>query len=207
MKELSSDHQSEVGERIRRARKAMGVTQVQFAGRLDISSQNLARLETGRAVLAQELCERIADELGVKSSWISTGRGPDPDHSVRRSKAMSGAQIRHLRESLKMSREELAGRLGIKPSTLHNVELGHQRMGPAATAALRNLASPQNQNRDAAEFQVSQERLVETVINETYRILTDETAMRAIESLGATMGQDELTIVSNLEKRKVFAPS
>lgn len=201
MKDLSEEVQAEVGERIRRMRKHRGKTQVKFAEELGIATSELARIEIGYNTVEEELLTQIAKALEVERKWILTGEGKSPEpHDERR---ISGAQIRKLRESLGLSREELSTRIGVKPSTLHNVELGHQRLGPAATTALKHLAL---QNKDSGLFKMD-DRVVDVIIDkaieETYRVMEDASAMRAVESLTQTLGDDRLTILKNLVKNKV----
>lgn len=201
MKELPSEQLAETGERIRRMRKQVGRTQVKFAAELGIQTSELAKVEVGQKAASDDLLDKIADALDVERRWLATGEGKSPEPHDRR--RMSGAKIRRMRESLGLTREELADRIGVKPSTLHNVELGHQRLGPAATTALKQLAS---RGKDGLSGKLDDkiiEKYIDSAIEETYRVITDENAMKAVESLTQTLGDDELTILKNLVKNKV----
>jgi transcriptional regulator with XRE-family HTH domain len=205
MKELSSEHQTEVGGRIRRARKATGQTQAQLARKLDVPTADLARIEMGRMNIEPDFLDGLSRELGVNPQWLATGRGPAPDMHVKGQ--LSGAQIRHLRETLGMSREELAQRIGIKPSTLHNVELDHQRLGPAATCSLKSLADPENAQLTGEQQNALCIKLVDEAVLETCRILSDESAMLAIRSLSETLGDESTEIIRSLVRRKIMKES
>lgn len=205
MKELPSENLAETGERIRRMRKHLGRTQVKFAEELKIPTSLLAKIEVGQQPAADELIDAIAKALEVERRWLVTGEGKSPEPHDRR--RMSGAKIRRMRESLGLSREELAERIGVKPSTLHNVELGHQRLGPAATTALKQLSQ---RGKDGLSGKVDDkviEQYIDRAIEETYRVMNDDSAMKAVESLTQTLGDNELTILKNLVKNKVRNPS
>lgn len=201
MKELPSENLAEMGERIRRMRKHVGQTQVKFAAQLGVPTSALAKVEVGQQSASDELVDKIAAALKVERRWLVTGEGKSPEPHDRR--RISGAKIRRMREGLGLSREELAERIGVKPSTLHNVELGHQRLGPAATTALKQLSS---RGKDGLSGKLDErviEHYIDRAIDETYRVMNDDSAMKAVESLTQTLGDDELTILKNLVKNKV----
>jgi transcriptional regulator with XRE-family HTH domain len=61
-----------VGQRIRQARKRMGLTQREFAERLGIIKVSVARYETGRLPRA-DLLDKIARLAGVTTHWLLHG--------------------------------------------------------------------------------------------------------------------------------------
>lgn len=201
MKELPSDHLAEIGERVRRMRKSAGLTQVKFATELDMDTSALAKIEIGRTAASEALLKRIAKALDVEYKWLAKGEGKSPE--PKNDRRVSGAQIRRMRESLDLTREELADRIGVKPSTLHNVELGHQRLGPAATTALRQLADRGKAGLSGKLEDAIIDRYIDAAIEETYKIVTDPGALKAVESLTQTLGDDKITILKNLVKNKV----
>lgn len=201
MSDIAADVQAEIGERIRRLRKLAKKTQVVFSEELGIGTSELARLEIGYAVPSEGLLEKIAKALKVEVDWLKTGVGASPEPFDDR--RLSGAQIRKMRETLSMTRDDLSSRIGVKPSTLHNVELGHQRLGPAATTALRQLVAL---NSESGLLKLDDRRInliIDRAIEETYRVMTAGDTMNAVKALSQSLGDDELTIVKNLVKNKV----
>ena len=55
-----------VGERIKKARKAKGFTQDEFAERTGLNRVHLYRLETGKQSMTLRTLKVIADALGVR---------------------------------------------------------------------------------------------------------------------------------------------
>ena len=62
-----------IGRHIRDARKAKGLTQEQFAERLDMSALHYGRLERGDRPASLEQIARIADDLGISTLSLLSG--------------------------------------------------------------------------------------------------------------------------------------
>ena len=62
-----------IGSHIRDARKAKGLTQEQFAERLDMSALHYGRLERGDRPASLEQIARIADDLGISTLSLLSG--------------------------------------------------------------------------------------------------------------------------------------
>lgn len=60
--------QEKVGRRIQKLRKGIGLTQEQFAEKLNISRTHIGHLEQGRKSPSLKLLEKIARALKVKMS-------------------------------------------------------------------------------------------------------------------------------------------
>ncbi|HVC35835.1 MAG TPA: helix-turn-helix transcriptional regulator [Candidatus Dormibacteraeota bacterium] len=58
------------GRRLRAARKACGLTQIEVAAKANVSPNHYARLERGEIKPKYEMIEKLAKALGVKSSDI-----------------------------------------------------------------------------------------------------------------------------------------
>jgi transcriptional regulator with XRE-family HTH domain len=76
MKEYIDDD-GEFGSRIKLARKAKGMSQIELATKVGISQQGLQRLEVGRVKSTRSLVQ-IAYFLGVKIEWLTFGEGEPP---------------------------------------------------------------------------------------------------------------------------------
>jgi transcriptional regulator with XRE-family HTH domain len=58
------------GRRLRAARKARGLKQIEVAAKANVSPNHYARLERGEIKPKYEMIEKLAKALGVKSSDI-----------------------------------------------------------------------------------------------------------------------------------------
>lgn len=63
------------GDRVKNARKSMGMTQKTLAKLAGCSQQTIVDLETGNVTWSRFM-PVIADELGVSLHWVETGEGP-----------------------------------------------------------------------------------------------------------------------------------
>ena len=61
-----------LGQRIRDARKAKGLTQEQLAERLGIGTSNISYIETGKFAPSMENFEKLVEILGVEPSELYT---------------------------------------------------------------------------------------------------------------------------------------
>lgn len=62
-----------VGERIKSAREAAGLTQEQLGQKIDVTGVAIMRYEKDQREPRRKQLERIADALGVDVNWIMTG--------------------------------------------------------------------------------------------------------------------------------------
>jgi DNA-binding XRE family transcriptional regulator len=69
----SNTRGSEIGQRIREARAAIGMTQLELATATGIRRPNVARLERGRNTPTIETLQRVADALGVSVASLVSG--------------------------------------------------------------------------------------------------------------------------------------
>jgi len=63
-------------ERIRNVRKALGLTQTEFAEKLGIKQNTMANLETGRRNASKQLLFSICREFGVNLDYLLHGDEP-----------------------------------------------------------------------------------------------------------------------------------
>lgn len=62
-------------ERIRDLRKALGLTQQDFADRLGVKRNTVALYETGKSGISDGIIKSICREFGVSEEWLRTGEG------------------------------------------------------------------------------------------------------------------------------------
>ena len=66
-----------VGLRIRERRLSLGLTQAELGRTLDISDQQIRRIEQGSSTLAPSQLLRLAERLGVSVEWFLEGAGAE----------------------------------------------------------------------------------------------------------------------------------
>lgn len=66
-----------MSERIKKLRKALGLTQQEFAERLNIGRGTLANYEVGRNEPIDAVIALICREFNVSETWLRTGEGGD----------------------------------------------------------------------------------------------------------------------------------
>lgn len=64
-----------MNERIRELRKALGLTQQEFADRLGVKRNTIAQYETGRNSPIEAVITSICREFNVNEEWLRTGQG------------------------------------------------------------------------------------------------------------------------------------
>lgn len=62
-------------ERIKKLRKALDLTQREFAERIGMKANTIATYEMGRAVPSDPTINNICKEFGVSEKWLRTGEG------------------------------------------------------------------------------------------------------------------------------------
>lgn len=84
----------DIGQRIRRYRKACGMSQEALAGRVGISVTHMSHIETGNTKLSLPVLAKIADELSVSTDALLSD-APKPD------KAKLSAEVQEILDSFK----------------------------------------------------------------------------------------------------------
>ncbi|MEA4927849.1 MAG: helix-turn-helix transcriptional regulator [Candidatus Limiplasma sp.] len=64
-----------LGERVKDVRKALDLTQSQFAERLGIKQNTIAQIEMGRRSPSEQLMLSICREYGISYDWLVNGVG------------------------------------------------------------------------------------------------------------------------------------
>lgn len=64
-----------IGERIKKVRKAIGLTQQDFADKIGIKRNSLANYEIGRNTPLDAILVSICREFDVNETWLRTGEG------------------------------------------------------------------------------------------------------------------------------------
>ena len=72
---MSQEYNPETGERIRKARLELGLTQKEFASSLGIVQGFLSGIETGRKSPSDTLLIALTHTYGINPEWLSRGTG------------------------------------------------------------------------------------------------------------------------------------
>lgn len=64
-----------MNERIKKLRKALGLTQQEFADRIGIKRNSFANYETGRNIPLDAIIVSVCREFNVNEAWLRTGEG------------------------------------------------------------------------------------------------------------------------------------
>lgn len=78
-------------ERVKRARKALGLTGAELARRANVSRMTITHLEAGDTVPGVDTVEALAKALEVDPCWLAYGRGTPPEWLTSRKKARAAA--------------------------------------------------------------------------------------------------------------------
>lgn len=65
-----------IGERVKRIRKELGLTQAQFGKRVSITFQAISLIEKGISNPSDQTINLICREFHVRDEWLRTGEGP-----------------------------------------------------------------------------------------------------------------------------------
>ena len=91
-----------MNERIKAARKALGLTMEQFGKRVGLSKSAISLIESGKNGTTEQTVASICREFGVNGMWLRTGEGEMFDQSTESSLDRLAAEY-HL--------DEIIGRL------------------------------------------------------------------------------------------------
>lgn len=62
-------------ERIKNVRKALGLTQEEFAAKIKVSRPNIGNIETGKIGITERIISDICETFKVNRAWLETGEG------------------------------------------------------------------------------------------------------------------------------------
>ena len=65
-----------LGERIKKVRKSMDLTQADFCQRIGLKRNSISLVESGKRNVSDQTILSICREFGVNEEWLRTGQGP-----------------------------------------------------------------------------------------------------------------------------------
>ena len=66
--------QMDIGKRIRERRQALSITQLELAGRLQVTHQHISVVEQGKRLPSLGFLLKLAEELGVSVDFLMSGK-------------------------------------------------------------------------------------------------------------------------------------
>ncbi|MDP6636897.1 MAG: helix-turn-helix domain-containing protein [Phycisphaerae bacterium] len=144
-----TDPQIYSGSDVRRARKAMGLTQQQLAALADCCGRTVSSFELGKNRPQRRVLNAIVKVLGeyltevapgkvaeAKSKTAGSGKGKGKRKPKLAPPAHIGEKIKRAREAKGISQEQLAEMIGAYPYTIAWIERGKERPTPELEEAI-----------------------------------------------------------------------
>ena len=72
---ISGDPDVSCGDRLRIARRKLGLSQPQMAAEIGVSQSFVAAIESGRNDLSRALLRKLIARFGISADWLLTGHG------------------------------------------------------------------------------------------------------------------------------------
>lgn len=120
-----------MNERIKELRKALGLTQQEFANKIGIKRNSLANYETGRNIPLDAILLSICREFNVSEDWLRNGIGDmfklETYTSNNTNQIISGSineRIKELRKTLRKTQSEFSAEIGLSRNFIVQVETG-----------------------------------------------------------------------------------
>lgn len=132
-------------ERIKRIRQTEGMTQAEFAEKINLSRNYIAMMEIGQREPSDRTIADVCRVFGVDETWLRTGVGEMHVPKSRReelstifSDALDGVneRFRFIREELGLSQEKFAARANRTRSEIKNIEYGKTSPKPEVIMAV-----------------------------------------------------------------------
>ncbi|MDD6194859.1 MAG: helix-turn-helix transcriptional regulator [Lachnospiraceae bacterium] len=98
-------------DRIRELREHYGLSQAQFAQRINRSPGFISLVETGRSNLSREVVERICAVYGVDEGWLVNGKGKMIDKAPVDMENI-GVRVKKIRKDKKLTQMQFASAIG-----------------------------------------------------------------------------------------------
>ena len=134
----------ELGERIAKVRQHFGLSQAQFAQKVNRSPGLFSKVEKGRSDISEETINVIVEVYGVNKEWLLTGEG-DMGCGDAADKAGIDKRIKEIRKEARQTQEEFGKKIGYSKRQVYCVESG--KVNPSRQY-LRKIATTFSVNFD-----------------------------------------------------------
>ncbi len=113
-------------ERIKQLRKHFGLSQAEFAQRINKSPGLISVVEGGKCNISDNTLREICDSFGVRKEWLVNGKG----NMFQRGKEKNvvdregiGLRVREVRKDMGMTQDQFATFVGCSIMQIHFVEV------------------------------------------------------------------------------------
>ena len=134
--------------RLKQLRKYFGLSQAQFANKIERTPSLIASMESGRCNGSQATIHKICFVFGINEAWLVSGTGEmfaEGREVGGTNKENVGARVRHVRKQAGMTQIQFCLAIGYSKMQVSFVELG--RATPS-NAFLQKVASTFNVSYD-----------------------------------------------------------
>lgn len=146
-----------LGEAIRRARLAQGLTLAELASKLDMTGAGVSHWETGRVSPNENKIRKLEQILGPLSV---PEVGQEPELSIDTTTSIFGVWLRKARTEVGLSVPELARAAGISPVAIYHLEAGRSQ-NPQSETKIRLERALNRQIPDEVKTEISEEQRIE----------------------------------------------
>ena len=112
-----------IQNRVKKVREHFGLTQAQFALRINITSGLISLIETDRYNVSEDTIKRICNVFSVSEEWLRTGIG-DMTQMVPVDKENIRTRIKKIRKENNLSMEKFASAIGYSKQLISFIESG-----------------------------------------------------------------------------------
>ncbi len=112
---------AELGERVRIIRRHYGLTQSQFAQKINRTPGFISDIETGKSRISEQTIKAICFFSGVNKEWLLTGVG-EMGCGDAADKAGIGKRIKEIRKENHLTQKEFADKIGYSERQIYCIE-------------------------------------------------------------------------------------
>ena len=117
------DFMISIQNRVKKVREHFGLTQAQFALRINKTSGLISLIETYRCNVSEDTIKRICNVFSVSEEWLRTGIG-DMTQMVPVDKENIRTRIKKIRKENNLSMEKFASAIGYSKQLISFIESG-----------------------------------------------------------------------------------
>ena len=114
-------------DRLKLIRKHFGLSQSQFAQKINRSPGFLSNVETGRSEISESTVHSVCTAFGINETWLVSGNGEmfaDGREVAEADKDTIGPRIRKLRKDHNLTQEQFGKATGYSKVHIHYIEAG-----------------------------------------------------------------------------------
>ncbi len=114
-------------DRFKIIRKYFGLSQSQFAQKINRSPGFISNVETGRSEISESTVHSVCTAFGINETWLVSGNGEmfaDGREVAEADKVGVGRRIKEVRKREKLTQEQFGKAIGYSKMQIHYVEAG-----------------------------------------------------------------------------------